>query len=63
MIYLKWLALCLLDWVLLLTVPVAAPTPAALQEQQNIIRLTETGEPVPPDVLAARAIARAQVIK
>ena len=48
MIYVKWLALCLLDWVLLLTVPVAAPTPAALQEQQNI---------------AARATARAQIIE
>ena len=36
MIHLKWLVLCLLGWVLLLTVPVAAPTHAALQEQQNI---------------------------
>jgi hypothetical protein len=33
MIYLKWLALCLLDWVLLLTVPIAAPVVALLTRE------------------------------
>lgn len=30
MIFLKWLALALLDWLLLLTVPVDLPAPEAL---------------------------------
>lgn len=34
MIYAKWLALALLDWLLLLTVPVAAPIIAAIYREQ-----------------------------
>ena len=34
MIYLKWLALALLDWLLLLTVPVAAPLIALFTREQ-----------------------------
>ena len=34
MIYLKWLVLCLFDWVLLLTVPIAAPIIAAFTRPQ-----------------------------
>ena len=34
MIYVKWLVLCLLDWLLLLTVPVAAPVIAAFTRAQ-----------------------------
>ena len=34
MIYLKWFVLCLLDWVLLLTVPIAAPIIAAFTQAQ-----------------------------
>lgn len=34
MIYVKWLALCVLDWLLLLTVPIAAPVIAAFTRAQ-----------------------------
>jgi len=34
MIYLKWLALCIADWLLLLTVPLAAPVIAAFTREQ-----------------------------
>lgn len=34
MIYLRWLALALLDWLLLLTVPIASPIIAAFTRAQ-----------------------------
>lgn len=34
MIYIKWLALSLVDWALLLTVPVAAPIISAFTREQ-----------------------------